>query len=51
MLVMSEEEAWAYYPEGVQEIIGHGTSSFVGDLGGGQVPEYPRVIEENWEDI
>jgi len=48
---MSEEEVWVYYPKGVQGIIGFGTSSFVGDLGNGQVLKYPRIARENWQDI
>jgi len=48
---MSEEEVWVYYPKGVQGIIGFGTSSFVGDLGNGQVLKYPRIARENGQDI
>ena len=48
---MSEDVIWAYFPEGVLEIIGVGSSSLVGDLGNGQVLKYPLEKEVNEEDI
>jgi len=45
-----DEVVMSYLPEGVREIIGIGVSSFVGDLGDGQVLKYP-LRESNWQDI
>ncbi|KAK7177335.1 serine threonine-protein kinase [Paraphaeosphaeria sporulosa] len=38
-----------YFPEGVDKVIGFGSSSFIGRLDNTTVSKYPRIVGEQWD--